>query len=433
MRATIRLLSAYATLALLLLYPGVVVRHAPSPLLVNSQRQEASLLADASDPAVRNLAKVRHIPIQEAQRRIGWQTRVGSFGLDLRAALGSRFGGVWIDPADGDRVKVGIVGGRAEVRRQLERWSLGDAADAVRVRYGLGQLETINRRLTATLARANGKTRWPVYNGIPVDRNAVQLSLPPKRHLSAAQWAAVAELRRRYGSLLVFRTYKRPFYDQACTEPSTGSGLRCDPPLRGGVVIKHGTRQCTAGFVTKSKVDSVKYIFTAGHCMSDGHATGDWSSLYNNAEGHAIGPNWGTPIDSANGDVAIIRINNASASGWNPKHWVYLDSSPNVPDYYIINDAPSSVGDTVCLTGAFGESQFGTSCGTVAELDFGGSKFTRTNVICAVQGDSGGPYFSGHVAYGIHKAGSVEGCGETLYQEVQDAESLKNVNVIHGG
>lgn len=116
---------------------------------------------------------------------------------------------------------------------------------------------------------------------------------------------------------------------------------------------------------------------------------------------------------------------------------MYLAASPDVPDYYIINDAPSRPGDRVCLTGAIGASNWGTSCTTVVAVNVAPShapnlRLVRVERNCALRGDSGGPYFSGHVAYGLHQGG-VDGCGEHYYQDLQTAENLLNVNVIHGG
>ena len=49
-------------------------------------------LAEATDPAVTTLARDRHISIQEAQRRIGWQEPAMQLGEELRQALGGRYG-----------------------------------------------------------------------------------------------------------------------------------------------------------------------------------------------------------------------------------------------------------------------------------------------------------------------------------------------------
>jgi hypothetical protein len=76
-------------------------------------------LADAADPAVTTLASDLGISIREAQRRMGWQEPAIELASELERALGDRYGDLWFDPADGGRVKVGIVGGDTTTAARL--------------------------------------------------------------------------------------------------------------------------------------------------------------------------------------------------------------------------------------------------------------------------------------------------------------------------
>ena len=76
-------------------------------------------LADAADPAVTTLAADLGISIRQAQQHLGWQEPAMALAGELERALGERYGDLWFDPADGGRVKVGIVGGDTTLAARL--------------------------------------------------------------------------------------------------------------------------------------------------------------------------------------------------------------------------------------------------------------------------------------------------------------------------
>jgi hypothetical protein len=55
--------------------------------------------------------------------------------------------------------------------------------------------------------------------------------------------------------------------------------------------------------------------------------------------------------------VGTIQV--TGGSYWTPKHWVYLASTPDVSNYYIIDDQQAGIGDRVCLTGSRGAPPVG--------------------------------------------------------------------------
>jgi len=413
-------------------------------------------LAGASDPAVTTLAKDRNISIQEAQRRIGWQQPAVELGEELRRALGARFGGLWIDPADGGRVKVGIPGGAtadvgatADARTLIARRQLTAVTDLVPVRHSYADLEAANKRLGEAAANANRGTSRGIQTGLRVNRNAVHLhlQLPRGHRLTAAQQAVVDTAKQRYGTSLVIdytdqatRPYTCAWVDLTDINPPFRR-FTCDAPLRAGVFTSHPLPGpdvgCTTGFYAQSKVDTKKYVMTAGHCLDLSGQGGTWYA-YQPSTGmrHVVGPEHSNVFDST-GDFGIVRIDNVA--GWNPKHWVYVHASADTtldPDYYIIDDAGSGLGMRVCLTGA----RTGTDCGDVEDLGVRDQNFPYTDELgqvdlCAGPGDSGGPIYSNHTARGILHGGPTQGpaCFNILYQGVAEAERRLNVNIIHGG
>lgn len=101
-----------------------------------------SYLADAADPAVTTLASDLGISIREAQRRLGWQEPAIKLAGELERALGERYGDLWFDPADGGRVKVGIVGGdTTPAARLIARCKLSAVTDLIPVRHSYAELQ----------------------------------------------------------------------------------------------------------------------------------------------------------------------------------------------------------------------------------------------------------------------------------------------------
>jgi hypothetical protein len=381
-----------------------------------------------ADLAARDLAADRGIDLAEAQRRIAWQAMAPRLAEEASARLGDRFGGVWIDTTDNDRVKLGVVGGGYDAARLAATAAgLAAATDTVAVRRSLRELERGNAWLGARIAVVNAGAAATLTAGIRTDLNAIELQLPHAGALTAAQRALVDQARRRLGDALRVGMYAGQAVARACAYPY------CDPPLRGGIRITNSGRPCTGAFIARSRVDSVLYQFTAGHCIAGGF-TDNWSTRFTNGSSHVIGPRHNHRFASS-GDMAILRINNPS--GWQlPRAVVYVTSGPDTTadqTYHISSDGTSSVGMRICTTGgSYGRSD----CGTVTQL---GVTATYNGVtvrglgrgsFCGTGGDSGAPMYASHVAYGLQVAGFSE-C-DSLYQGIQASEDAMNVNVLHG-
>jgi streptogrisin C len=404
----------------------------PSAGAARNLRQEPRV----ADPAVLDLAKDRGVSLQEAYRRMGWQRRAHVLDQDLRVALGSRYGGLWIGRTD-DRIKVGLVGAATDLRSYTVRRGLAEATDTVPVRYSAAYLAAASDWLGAQVVRVNRGAAWPMGSGLLLDdRNVVELLAPSAERMTAAQRALVDAAERRYGGALQLSPSDWPIVGAACDWPY------CDAPLRAGVKINNSGSSCTSGFVAKSKVDSTMYLITAGHCIFVGGAD-DWTSLQpRTGQQHVIGPAWNNKWDST-GDMAILRINNPSSTGWNPKPWVFVTDCSvgncvEDQDYYISDDGGQGLGERICNAG----THSGTRCGTVTGLNLtraypaGGITVTVEHLggvdICGDKGDSGGPMFDGHVAYGIFVAARPWPNCASFYQGVSAIERDMNVNIVHG-
>jgi hypothetical protein len=107
------------------------------------------------------------ISSREAQRRLGWQEPAMALAGELERALGERSGDLWFDPADGGRVKVGIVGGDTTL---IARRKLTAVTDLVPVRHSYAELQRAAAWLTAETARVNPPARNGLVKGPPLGR-----------------------------------------------------------------------------------------------------------------------------------------------------------------------------------------------------------------------------------------------------------------------
>lgn len=375
-------------------------------------------------------AKERGIPEAEAELRLNWQKAAPDLDDRLTRDLPARnFGGVWIAVDDRDRVKVAVspeVTSEAAAIVELAAKDLGldGAYDLVAVRHPLSELEDAGAWLGTEIEKVNGDARATLTAGLRTDRNAVELQTPAGATLTPAQRDLVSAARDRLGDKLILGSYTGTPTARACNYPY------CDPPLRGGIRI-HQSVGCTGGFIARSRATGQLLQFTAGHCTMN---PGSFFTLFaNHVTSKVIGPSVGG-VWYTTGDIALLGINDVA--GWKPKPWVYVTAGPNTTKdetYHIASDNKSVIGMRICTTGGFlGYS----SCGIVWQL---GVTATYEGVtvhnlgrasFCGVRGDSGGPMYAKHVAYGLQVAGYSK-C-DSLYQGIRAAENLFGVDVLHG-
>ncbi len=403
--------------------PKDIAERAPTP------RQPIGALIPLDE--VVGLARERNITAAEAQVRLQWQQRAPALVDAAQASLGEAFGGVWIDPSDGDRVKIGVTALQsgntklsAVARGAAETVGLLEAHDVVRVQHSLHELERANAWLSDEVARVNQGASEHLSAGLRIDRNAVYLHVPVSGDLSAEQRALVALASATLDDALVIDARANKYSAYACTYPF------CDPPLRGGIRIMNAAKSCTGGFVARSNVDNKLYMMTAGHCGFG--AQGVWWTDFQDSSAHNIGSTWHWEWNSG-GDMSIITVDNVA--GWSPRGWVEVTAGPFTTansQYPITSTNWSVTGQRVCTTGSF----FGRSdCGIVQELSvtatYGGvtvNNLAQTN-LCGINGDSGAPIYSSNVAYGMLVAGTPGQC-DILYQGIRWAEAVLNVKLI---
>lgn len=393
--------------------------------------EQAAAATVPGDPEVASFARERGISAVAAAQRLGWQRSAPDLAARAAGDLGARFGGVWVDVSDGDRVKVGVVGGLDSqayqiVRRAADGVGLGDGYDVVAVRYSEAELKAHNAWIGAEIARVNQGSAFGLTAGLRTDLNAIEVQAPAGVKLTAAQSALLAEAAKRLGDRLVSSSYLgQPRAWAGCNYPY------CDPPLRGGIKILGNLHPCTGGFIARSRVDEELYQFTAGHC-ADGGDNDSWSTKFTNGSEHVIGPLWHWKWASG-GDMAIVQVSNVP--GWDPAGWVQVTDGPDTTadsSYHISSDNYSVIGMRICSTGGYyGRSDCGyvTHLGVTVTYDGVTVHNLGRSTACGTPGDSGGPLYAYHVAYGILLGGYSE-C-QSFYQGIRAAEDELNVDVIH--
>lgn len=371
------------------------------------------------DPAVGFLAQERGISRDEAAARQARQTE--ALEAIERNQLEERkdFGGVWID--GDDQVTVGVVDGASVRSLGLSDLAGGATVEGREVRASFAALKAIAANVSDGIHELPALDRAQVEVGIDTPRNRVVIRTADQR--SAAVAALVERAASVHGSLLAVEGGLQPVEPSSCT-----SGPYCGPPLRGGVQIDQPTSYCSGGFYARSVSDNKPYLITAGHCSA-----GPWTTKASAGTTHVIGDRHSSHV-GIYGDFGIIDIDNPL--GWQPKPWVVVLASSSTTldeEYAISNEGGSVVGMSVCKTGA----TTGTTCGFVQQVGITATYTSGETVsnlgradYCSAPGDSGGPVYRLHNAYGIHVASS--GSCTTYYSSIGAAESISNVEVVNG-
>ncbi len=227
----------------------------------------------------------------------------------------------------------------------------------------------------------------------------------------------------------------------------------CDPPLRGGTgMYTGGMEECTSAFLSRSRTDNKLYMLTAGHCTYF-FAGASWNEHTASGTAHVLGTSYKSSYHTAlNHDAGLILVSNTTY--WQARAWVVVyrnDAAGTTDDFqYNITDAqPNTPGFPICQTGYFS----GTTCTTVKGVSQTANYCDREDTYhnclaftlvtdlastytCPVPGDSGGPVYKLHHAYGIISAASTSPdgtCFEGFYSGINQSQNDMNVNISTEG
>lgn len=206
------------------------------------------------------------------------------------------------------------------------------------------------------------------------------------------------------------RTYP---YDFRFVESALGEfgacGARddCNDPLRAGVQARNSStpfdkKKCSTGFTVL--YDGVRHLMSAAHCSEDGHRNGN---LPNPLERRWNGPTTTAMTKVVQNDLfgAVDVELLEPINSFTTIPYVYKQSTEKMWEVKSRHDwADFAVNMTACRSG----NTTGYSCGDILGVNYSPTKFInsahsyiRTDA-CSGSGDSGGPWFRGTIAAGIH-------------------------------
>lgn len=406
--------------------------------------------AEPEDPmlqrtAVAQYVRKHRVEPAEAQYRIELQDRAGGIDDDLVALLKSNYAGIWFDAADRGRLKIGMTQEAAaqstEVRLILERYGLDHEADLVDAQYSEATLLSAQAAVGSSLRAMIEGGRAKTGLDFRVNR-AIVIALA---RLSAEEEALIA---RVGGSPAV--QLRRIDVPSLTGQFHSCNITYCDPPFRGGREIGEfdpgSIYVCTAAFMAQDHVYPYHFhAITAGHCIFFGGAS-SWRSKDETGTYRTLSSsNAYYSFAGANGRDAG-RIGISDSGFWippNPAARVVVKASASTsynPNYAIHKTSGSTLGQMMCRTGR----TTGTECGEVDllyadetawgsdGLIYSVSNMVEIDVCGAKSGDSGGPMYKNHRAYGIY-SGEVDFgpafCFE-WYQGIRGAETALKVSVV---
>jgi len=333
----------------------------------------------------------RDLGLTDAQihRRLAVEARAARVEPDLRAALGDRFGGAWIDD-DGERLVVGITD------PSLADGVRDAGAEPRLVTWSLAQLDAVKATLDREVAHADaGIHAWHV----DVARNRVVVHAADPDSPSVDELVGALGVAGAIVEVVASPERPRPFYT-----------------TRGGdEYIINSNTLCSIGFAV------VGGFVTAGHCGGAGSPT--------------AGSNWvaqGTFMGSTfpGHDYAWVKVNS---------NWDVLASVNNYAGgaVAVAGSNVASVNSSICRSGRTS----GWRCGTIQAKDVtinyaAGPVYGATQTsACAEGGDSGGSFISGNQAQGVTSGGSGN-CstgGTTFFQPVKPILSAYGLTLKTSG
>lgn len=356
-----------------------------------------------SDPLARDaavLAKNKGMAPEDARAALERQPEIGRMEAALTNALPEAYGGLMVDYAPEYRIKVLVEPGRsAEVEAEIERRGFDDLQPFVR----LEETRFTRRALLDAVERVRKiADRRVASSGIDLRAGVVEVGAATDEDVAAIR-DAVARSRDSIEARDVI--VKKVF--GTGEESSSYGGLKINQ--------SDGTSPCTSGFSVVRTTDAATGVATAAHCKNGGYSL------------HQVGLDYITEAYGGSSDAQwhktpSLADENKIKTGTDL--WRYITSKKSRSQMYI--------DEQVCHYGR----TTGYGCGYIRDKNFEpveppGINFYATFILVGnddtEQGDSGGPWFIGNTAYGIHHGSE----GNNLDRPVFMPQNyLSNINLL---
>ncbi len=335
------------------------------------------------------------VSIEEAIERLELQPVIGQLRAELVASEPDYFAGLWIQHMPEFQVVVRFTeDADNRINPYLETFeSLRPVVETQSAELALSSLRDIQASIYTTVLELD----LPVETGIDIQNGIVELYATERAHIDFLTQALVLPI---------------PDYVKTVLVPELSTP---EADIYGGLKITESgsTAYCTSGFAVEDIVYGKRGVLTSGHCPNN--------MTY---AGQSLPYEGGT-------DSGIYDVQWHSAPNFTVRNLIRTTSSGSTRAITDVESTPlQSVGDYVCKYGV--KTHY--TCGSIIDTSYnynGVSSFIRVSSSSGTDlsdnGDSGGPWFNSHTAYGVH----TDGLGnDAIYMAVGYAESLFNVLVM---
>lgn len=371
---------------------GVLLASLTTGAQASSDAPESISHEEALELDSEELAKTSSQDPQELLERLALEDEIGPVIEDLRVSAGARLAAIYVEPDQELAINLVLTG-----NSDFSELTAFEARSPVpiAVRYGAqfseAQLIEAATEMAAELSLADVQG----VDGVEVGSSSEGLVVITNNNANSHTEEAVDDAAPESRSTLGTRARTAQTSIPITVERHEGEA---SDSVRGGIKLT----SCTSGFSVKNSSGTTGFV-TAGHCP--------------NTQKYSLT----TTGSAANSSTFQKQARTSTAD-------LQWHSTPNHTDYKNFFGSSSDSATTVTGTGVayVGKSlchrgsNTGYSCGLVTSISYtpawsnacNGATCSATFVrvagasLAEKDGDSGGPWFSGGTAYGIHKGGS---------------------------
>ncbi len=322
---------------------------------------------------------------EEAVRRLNLQDEIGKLNTTLSEQERDTFAGLWIEHQPEYRVVVRVTtpSAEAQILDYVRGTELEGLVEVSLAKFSLEELEASQVSSHNLAAQSN----MPIESEINLQANRVQLYLPNNTQVPQSQNSRV-NLNLPDGAVL--------FYVKELSTPEVN--------IYGGLTING----CTSAFSVRNS-SGFRGITTAAHCPDNQFYNGSNLTFQSQDQAGNQDVQWHT--------APGFTVTNQFNSGTGIRNVTATRSRSN-----------QAVGNYVCKNGR----TTGYTCGNISSTTFipnyvsnAQATFIRVhnnnNNNLSEAGDSGGPWFNGNTAYGIHSGGIGN---DAIYMPINYVSSL---------
>lgn len=409
---------------------GNVSATSTSTITIDEQLEDPEMLEAGAEAHIEEFGGSMASAAQWMERQVAFRAlNDGDPNAAVSAAAPGAYGGVWMNNVSRRvGIQVTTTAAKSAVEDLVDDWGVASFVDVAVVSSTQGQLDATLSDFDTSLG--NLLNAGLISTARDTENNAVLVKV--SNEVTPSQEAQI----QAAAAASPVTVNIQPTGEGAFTVVNTAcSNTNCDGPMRGGVSIVGSDSDqtlCTAGFIARSLISQRRYVLTAGHCFAGGAST--WSKLNFVPTYTEIGASAPLPIDDVRGDMGLIDLQPPfSVSALNGV--LQNRGSKRHSNYRIRRAAYLQQGSMLCRQGV---TTGKTICARSHYLreSTGITRAFGTMKICGKKGDSGGPIFFGHTAYGITAKKLLTGegtpsekCVGTIYTGARTAENHFGIKI----